>query len=160
MKKMITIAGLALALTVGAGAMAQGGHGEGHHGPRGHGMGHHMMERMFSKLDLSEQQQEEVKGILTNFKNQMKDKRTERFAFKDQIKALVQSETFDEAAVRALIESKQAQRLEAQVAKARMKNQIWNVLNAEQQVQLNEMMENAHQKGRRVMRRMIDETDD
>lgn len=154
MKKILTVAGLALALTLGGAAVAGGERG--HHGG-GHGGHHFMMKRMFSKLDLSEQQQEEVKGIMSAFKTQMQEKKEGRSEFKDQMKALVQSDSFDEAAVRALIESKQASRVDAGVAKARMKNQIWNVLNSEQQAKLTEMMEKMHSKGHRVMRRMFSE---
>lgn len=153
MKKILTVAGLALALTLGGTAFAGGERGHGGHG----GMGHHMMKRVFSKLDLTEQQREEVKGILSAFKEQMKGKKEGRGEFKAQMKALVQSGTFDEAAVRDLIESKRAERVDAGVAQARMKNQIWNVLNAEQQAKLNEMMENAKGKGKRFMKRMFND---
>lgn len=149
MKKILTVAGLALALTLGGTAMAGGDRG--HHGDGHHGMGHHMMKRMFSKLDLTEQQQEEVKSIMSAFKEQMKDKKDGHMAFRDQLKGLIQAETFDEAAVRTLIESKQAERVSAGIAKARMKNQIWNVLTEQQQAKLEEMMGNMQQKGRRMM---------
>ena len=161
MKKILTVASVALALTFGGNVMAEGdrGHrtppsedgGMRHHG----GMGHHMMKRIFSKLDLNEQQQQEVKAIMTGFREQMQDKKEGRSEFKAQMKALVQSDSFDEAAVRALIESKHEVRIDAGVEMAKMKNQIWNVLNADQQEKLNEMMENMGRHGKRFMRGMF-----
>jgi protein CpxP len=102
-----------------------------------------MMKRMFSKLDLSEEQKAGIKALREETKAAMMALYDEegRADFHDQMQALVKAESFDEAAFRALMETKAAKKMEAGVIKAKMKNGVWNLLDAEQQQKLEEMME-------------------
>jgi protein CpxP len=152
MKKIASVIGLGLALAFGGAAIANGGERGFNHGERGE---HHMMKRLFSKLDLSEEQKEVIKGLRVQTKASMKALYTEgsRSESHSQMKALVMAETFDEAAFRDLLESKSSKRIDAGVVKAKMKNGIWNVLNAEQQEKLASMMAKMHdRKGKRGFR--------
>jgi protein CpxP len=165
MKKILSVLGLGLALSFGGVAMAQGDHSSERHfdqsSERGHGgKGHHMMKRMFSKLDLSEEQQTAVKALREQMKADMQALRAarseegERSEFRDQMKSIVQAEAFEEDAFRAMLADKQAKKTEAAVIKAKMKNGVWNTLNAEQQAKMTEMMESRGERhDKRQMRR-------
>jgi protein CpxP len=153
MKKIVSALGLGLALTFGGAAMAEGDRGFERSQGDSHGGGHHMMKRMFSKLGLTEQQQEEVKAIREAAHASMKDNKGQFEGFRDQMKALVQAESFDEAAYRTLIESKQSHKVDMMVIKAKMKNGVWNVLTAEQQAEMAEMIEKRGERGQRHQRR-------
>ncbi len=161
MKKILSVLGLGLALAFGGVAMAQGDRSSertfDHSAERGHGgNGHHMMKRMFSKLDLSEEQQTQVKALREQMKADMQALRgdSERSNMRDLMKSIVQAETFDEDAFRAMLADKQAKKTEAAVIKAKMKNGVWNTLNAEQQAKMTEMMESRGKRhGDRQMRR-------
>lgn len=157
MKKIISAfglgLGLSLALTFSGVALAEGDRGfERSHG----GGGHHMMKRMFSKLDLNEEQKLAIKDLREQMHQSMEDlhEEGERGEFRDQMKAIVQAETFDESAFRDLLAAKQAKKIEFGVIKAKMKNGVWNVLTVEQQEKLETMMEKrGHRHGKREMRR-------
>ncbi|NQZ07244.1 MAG: Spy/CpxP family protein refolding chaperone [Algicola sp.] len=162
MKKILSVLSLGLALAFGGVAMAEGDrsaerHSD-HSSERGHGGNgqHHMMKRMFSKLDLSEDQQTAIRDLKEQMHADMVALRgdSERSDFRDQMKTIVQAETFDEDAFRELLAVKQAKKIEVGVMKAKMKNGVWNILNTEQQAKMTEMMESRGERhGKRQMRR-------
>ncbi|MCJ8272866.1 MAG: Spy/CpxP family protein refolding chaperone [Psychrosphaera sp.] len=166
MKKILSVLSLGLALAFGGVAMAEGDRSSERHSDhsaeRGHGGNgqHHMMKRMFSKLDLSEEQQTAIKDLKEQMHADMQTLRAarseegQRSDFRDQMKAITQAETFDEDAFRELLAVKQAKKIEAGVMKAKMKNGVWNILNTEQQAKMTEMIQSRGERhGKRQMRR-------
>ncbi|MCJ8272867.1 MAG: Spy/CpxP family protein refolding chaperone [Psychrosphaera sp.] len=145
MKKIVSVLGLGFALTFGGAALAEGHDGfERGQDSDGHGGKGHMMKRMFSKLDLTDEQQTSIEALRDQMHDSMEALRGEegeRKAFHEQMKSLVQSEEFDEDAFREMTAAKQVKKTEAAVIKATMKHGVWNVLTAEQQEQMTAMME-------------------
>jgi protein CpxP len=139
MKKLMTVLGLGLALTLGGNVLAQGDQGF----ERGHG--ERKMQRMFSRLDLSTEQQDAIRGIREQAHDSIDAYRSglslERGELHQQMKALVQAETFDETAFRELMAQKAAVKSEMALIKAKSKNAIWNQLTPQQQTQMSEIME-------------------
>jgi protein CpxP len=158
MKKIVSVLGLGFALTFGGAALAEGhdgferGEGKGGHGGKGH-----MMKRMFSKLDLTAEQQTSIDALRDQMHDSMEALRGEegeRKAFHEQMKSVVQAEAFDEDAFREMTAAKQVKKVEVAVIKAKMKNGVWNVLSEAQQEQMTAMMESKRERrgGKRGMR--------
>ena len=144
MKKIVSVLGLGLALTVGGMAVAQGDRGFGGHERGMGGPGLFQAIGMLSELNLSDEQKAQIKTIRQNARAEMKALRgdvEDRKAFRQQMKDLVQAESFDEDAFKALLVARQAKHAEGAVIMAKSKNAIWNLLNAEQQASVNEMLE-------------------
>jgi protein CpxP len=66
----------------------------------------------------------------------------------EQLKALVQADTFDEAAVRALLESRQKDKLDHEVARAKLQFEINKVLTVEQKAKLAERQQKWQEKAK------------
>ncbi len=158
MKNIVSVLGLGFALTFGGAVLAEGHNGfERGEGKGGHGGKGHMMKRMFSKLDLTDEQQTSIDALRDQMHDSMEALRGEgeREDLRAQMKSVVQAETFDEEAFKAMLASKHAKKTEAAVIKAKMKNGVWNVLTAEQQEQMTAMMDEKRERrgGKRGMRR-------
>ena len=137
------VLGLGLALSIGGAAIANDYHSQGVGFKMEHGK--HMMKRMFSRLDLTEQQQQAVRAIreqahttMDELKNQSTMSRSE---LKSQLKSIVQADSFDEQAFRELMAVKQSHRSEMAVIRAKMKHDIWHVLDEQQQDKMAQMVE-------------------
>ncbi|MFY8273565.1 Spy/CpxP family protein refolding chaperone [Pseudoalteromonas sp. SSDWG2] len=136
--KALLIAGL-LTVSVSSAAAWAGHHGEGH---KQRGM---FAERMMRALDLSEQQQAQIKALREQHKSELN--RGGRREMKASMDSLVRtSAEFDEQAVKELLASKQEERLQHQVARVKMQHQIWNILTEEQQEKFAQMKENHEQR--------------
>jgi periplasmic protein CpxP/Spy len=100
-----------------------------------HGM--HQMHgmKMFKGLNLTEAQKTQIEQLTAAHRATMPDKAA-REANRKELKALLATQTFDEAGVRVLLEKQQAQRLEAEVAQLKFQHQLRAVLTPEQQVKL------------------------
>jgi periplasmic protein CpxP/Spy len=136
--KMLTVA-LAVVLVAGvAGAWAAAA-GQ---GPSGHGgFEHHMLGMMTDYLDLTDAQQAQVKQIFASEKPTMMPLVQQMHQTRQQLRQLEQSSTFDEGKVRALA-SQQAQTMtELTVEKAKVANQIFNLLTPEQKAKAQKFME-------------------
>ncbi|KGJ98148.1 Spy/CpxP family protein refolding chaperone [Thalassotalea sp. ND16A] len=129
-----------VALTLGTSVMAKE-HGKSH---RGQDMQRHM-RAMMSKLDLSEQQQQQVKAIQAAKKEQLmalkssddgKDKNG-RSAMAELIKA----ETFDETAFILMQEKKAAKMAKAGLITAKTMHQLYQLLTPEQKQKLEQMQQ-------------------
>ncbi len=119
----------------------------GHAIAKGHGKGQQQsmiqkeVRMMMSKLDLNEQQKEQMKAIKENSKAQMKalkeahQQGTER----DELQALIMADTFDEGAFLALQQRIAAKKQQGALIQARTMNQIFNVLTPEQKQQFLEI---------------------
>ena len=147
MKKLMSVLGLSLALAVGSGAYA----GERFHDGMSMERGERMMQHMFSRLDLSDEQRDAVHAIRDEAHATMdayKEKsQVDPAQMRAQMKALVQAESFDEQAFRDLMSQQQVHKTQMALIHAKMKNAVWNVLNAEQQAQMSEMMEKRGKRG-------------
>jgi protein CpxP len=89
------------------------------HGHEGHGPAAGMHLKALKGLDLTDAQKEQIKALTAQHRASM-PKRDEVKLEMEQLKALVQADTFDEAAVRALLESKQKDKLDHEVARAKL----------------------------------------
>jgi len=95
----------------------------------------------FEKLNLTDQQKEDMKTIMSAQKTERKDRKTdaERLAQRAEMQALMQAETFDEAKAKELIENKQAKNTEQRLAKMKAKHEMYQLLTDEQKAEFAEM---------------------
>ncbi|MCA1930244.1 Spy/CpxP family protein refolding chaperone [Rheinheimera sp.] len=116
-------------------------------GHEGHGpaMGFHL--KALKGLDLSEAQKEQIKALMEQHRATM-PKPDQVKPEMEQLKALVQAESFDEAAVRALLESKQKDKLDQDVARAKLQFEINKVLTTEQKAKLAERQQKWQEKAK------------
>ncbi|WP_337842950.1 Spy/CpxP family protein refolding chaperone [Rheinheimera sp.] len=110
---------------------ATAGQDRGHHGP----LPGPVMQ--LKGLDLTEAQKAQVKTLMEQHRASLPAKAGMK-AQHQQLKTLIQAENFDEAAVRAELESQQKQRLEAEISRARLQHDIYQLLTAEQKAKLAE----------------------
>ena len=108
--------------------------------------GHHQPEmKMFRGLDLTEVQKAQVEQLLSAHRAQ----RPERDSMKaqhQQLKALLDAPTFDEAGIRLQLEKFQAERLEHEVSRLKLQHQLRALLTAEQKAKLDERKAKMHDK--------------
>ena len=118
---------LVLALVIAGVALAQGMH---------EGMGHHGFERMlnyYSKaLNLSTDQQDQIKAIWAKEKPTLEPLMQQTHTFRTQMDGLTNNGTFDEAKVRALATQQAQTLIELQVQHARIKSEMMQVLTPDQ----------------------------
>ena len=129
--RILTI-GAAVLLAVAA-AIAQGMH---HHG--GPGGFHHMLKQ----LDLTADQRSQVKAIWEKEKPAMQPLMQQMQQNHNAMKALEASGPFDEAKTRALATQNSQTMIELQVAHARIKSEIMQILTADQKAKLAQMEAN------------------
>ena len=96
-----------------------------------------MQMKSFRGLDLTDAQKDQIKVLMEQHRATM-PKSEGMKAEMNQLKTLVQADSFDEAAVRALLESKQKDRLDHEVARAKLQFDINKVLTPEQRTKLAE----------------------
>ena len=116
-------------------------------GHEGHGPLAGLQMKALKGLDLTDAQKEQIKTLMEQHRAAMpkpEDAGTEM----DQLKTLIQAETFDEAAVRALLESKQKDRLDHEVARAKLQSDIYKVLTTEQKAKLAERQQKWQEKAK------------
>lgn len=113
----------------------QHGEGKGRRGGMRGGFGGHFAE----KLNLTDAQKAQMEQIATRYhesaKAQRQQKRGERREGRGGFDAF-NGGTFDESAVRAAAQARAAEQVEREVAHARMRHEMYNVLTAEQKAQL------------------------
>ncbi len=88
--------------------------------------------RMARKLDLTEAQREQVKAILESERVAVAPLRKQLAEAREKIRRAVETEPFDEAAVRALAASQNDARVELAVSRARVRSRIHALLTPEQ----------------------------
>jgi len=168
--KLVLICGLATA-TLGTGvAMAKGGmHHKGPHEAR-----FLLSERGAEKLDLTQEQQAQLKAAFEAQKEQMKAMRgdkdarkAEREAFKAKMDVLLAKATFDENAAQELIGSREAKAEKFAMQKLKMEHTVWQILNAEQREKYGKMKkrfakkmkDKGHKKGKRGDKKVEETTE-
>lgn len=138
-KTKLLTAALVLIFVMSVAAAWAGAAGQ---GPWGHGgFEHRMLGMMTDYLELTDAQQAQVKQIFASEKPTMMPLVQQLHQTRQQLRQLEQSSTFDEAKVRALA-SQQAQTMtELTVEKAKVANQIFNLLTPDQKAKAQKFME-------------------
>lgn len=152
MKKPSTklVAVLAAALLVPVLALA--GPGMAHPGAdSAMGMLHH---QLLSKLNLTPDQQAQIKTIFANHKSAAATSMTQRQQAHAQLMNVITSGTFDEAAVRTAAQAVAQQQVEDAVNHAKMFSEAWQVLNADQQATAKKLIADAQAKQQARIQRM------
>jgi len=108
--------------------------------------GQHRIERLVERLDLNEQQETEVKRLVTEHRNatQRPDKAAKaqkRQQYHTAFKAMLESPTFDRVAVQAQLDQHRAQRQARMINKLELKHAIYQVLTPEQRTSYLTMLE-------------------
>lgn len=110
-----------------------------------------LSDRAKSFLSLTDAQQSQIKSIIEQQKSALEQYKEAGKETRQQTKALIHSETFDEQAFRDFFLSNQDSKLEISVIKARCKHQIWNILDEDQQEKLQKMMKHRKNKMRKKL---------
>ena len=131
--RILTV-GAAVVLAVAA-VLAQGMHGHG--GPDGNF--HHMVAFFTKHLDLTSDQQAQVKAIWEKEKPAMQPLMRQMHENHAAMRALENAGPFDEAKTRALATQNAATMIEMQVQHARIKSEMMQVLTADQKAKLAEL---------------------
>ncbi|SFD02794.1 Spy/CpxP family protein refolding chaperone [Pseudoalteromonas denitrificans] len=121
----------------------------------------HMLlsERAAEYLSLTQDQQSQIKSVFEQQKSALEQYKEVGKEMHQQRKELIHNTSFDEHEFRDLITNHQDTKLEIAVIKARGKNQIWNLLNEDQQEKLTKIMKHRMNKmhnGRKVKHHKID----
>jgi Spy/CpxP family protein refolding chaperone len=119
--------------------VAQRGDG---HGPH-HGRGH-MIERLFERLDLTDEQQEAIHNTLMEHREQTRQWQEEKIAKRRALGQAIHADFFDESAVRQAAAEVAAVDSDLAVMKAQMFQEINKVLTAEQREHMKELIEDWH----------------
>ncbi len=127
MKKLLISATITALLASSAMSFAKGPRDEGE-----------MSKRMMAELNLSSEQKSDLRQIRKEAKQDSSVYRAEMSAYKDEMRTLMQMETWDEAAVKALIEERVDSGLPLKLIGAKAKNKSYNVMTTEQKTKLAE----------------------
>jgi Spy/CpxP family protein refolding chaperone len=119
--------------------LAQRGDG---HGPH-HGRGH-MIERIFERLDLTDDQQEAVHNTMMGHREQTRQLHEEKIAKRRALGQAIHADFFDESAVRQAAADVAAVDADLAVMRAQMFQEINKVLTAEQRERMKELIEDWH----------------
>jgi periplasmic protein CpxP/Spy len=130
-QKMIAVTAMAMAIPMSAyaGHHEEGGkkqHSEMRHHHKHGGMG------MLKQLDLTEAQQAQVQQIMQKQRTEMKAAMKDRRAHRDEMKSLVEQDTFDAAKAERLIVQQQEQERATKLSMLRTQHEIYKVLTPEQ----------------------------
>lgn len=159
MKKSILVTLLASTLGLGAAAVqadnttSDNGKGyskhEGgkHFGKRGGKRGGMMMKRMAKKLNLTEEQQAQIKTFREAQKEQHQALRTEQKAIRDEMKALDTSSADYQNQVAAIADKKANLDRKSFIQRSEARQQFESVLTVEQRATLKEMKEKRQNRG-------------
>lgn len=101
------------------------------------------------QLALSDEQKQQLQALRQAQRAQHGD-RAEQRAQRQQLQQLVQADSFDATAARLLLEQRQQQQLERQLAMLEFRHQFWQLLTAEQREQMQQRSEQRpYQRGQR-----------
>lgn len=144
--RLLAVAGIAV-LIIGATVFALGhgfqgmqggrgdGHGKGH--PRGFGPG--MIEHISKALDLTADQQTQVKSLLEGMQAAEEARHTKRDELRKQLEAATANGQFDETRVRAIANEQAALMADSVVEHERMKSKIYAILTPEQRTKAEQL---------------------
>ena len=138
---LVAVALLALSAPTLARPHGPGGFGPG--GPGGGLFGGPMFERVAERLELTAEQQEQIRGVFEEYRPQLEGSRdlmrNARTVLHDQIHA----ELFDEGAIRQAAADLAELEADLAVTRALIAQEVRQVLTPEQQVEAKQMMEDA-----------------
>ena len=97
-------------------------------------------DKLFGELDLSDAQLAAIKSIRQQNKTQSLQAKQALQGFREAERALIASNNFSEDSYQALQAEYQDAHLQHALTNAKIRHEIWNVLNAEQQAQAQEKM--------------------
>jgi len=127
-KLLAVVLSVAMATAAFSQTVVKTARGMGHHG----GFSAHMLGFYTDSLDLTDAQQAQVKDILTKEKPAIRPLMQQLAQGRQQMKALEQAGTFDEAKVRAAASQQTQTITELMVQKARIKSELMAVLTSDQ----------------------------
>jgi Spy/CpxP family protein refolding chaperone len=137
MKKLLLSLTVASLLSVSAYSISA------HEGKR-----HRDIEReIITSPSLTQQQKEDIKQIYKQTRQDLGIYRTEENQFRISMRAIMQSDSWDQVAVTNAIEQQMQITLQLQLIRAKSKNQVFNQLSAKQQAQF--MANRDHKKGKK-----------
>ncbi len=99
----------------------------------------HKLKMMAKVLDLTQEQQTQIRALFTENKQLAKTNRASMKQFKEQVKLLIEAEVFDEAAFMQLHQENQTQFISEALMRAKTKHAVFNILTAEQQTKWQEV---------------------
>ena len=106
---------------------------------KGQGHGDFLLsKRAVAVLDLTVDQQTQIKSIIDELRVDKKAFKSERKANREAFRALVEAENFDEEQAKALMADIKAERSEKMLALLKSRHQIWLLLTVEQREKLAE----------------------
>jgi Spy/CpxP family protein refolding chaperone len=111
--------------------------------------------KFLEKLDLSAEQQVSIDTIRNAQLVNQEAFKQKRDAFKQEEKSLIQAELFSEQAWQGIREKYQDDFMNMQLNKAQSKHDVWHLLTAEQQAQLEEMKEQRRERKSQERKRRL-----
>jgi protein CpxP len=102
--------------------------------------------RILRQLDLSEDQKEQIRSLVQQRVANIDPFADGPHAKMESIKALTQTDSFNESAVSAIISDDLDKHLEKKVAALKVRHQIWHILNSEQQAAFEEIKQQRMEK--------------
>jgi Spy/CpxP family protein refolding chaperone len=124
-KTTLTPIAICLTLAIAAPAIAN----------KGHHQQHNSMRQILSELSLSDTQQQDIRQIAKQARDDRGLFSTDVKSLKTELRGLVQSTEWDPAAVEFTIGQRQTLIQEKVLQRANNKNQVWNLLTSAQQVE-------------------------
>ncbi len=121
--------------------LAQPPDGAHRHGPGAGGGPGWLMGRLADKLDLSKEQRETIRGLFETHRDDTAPLREDLRGLEGAVEESIHAEPFDEEAVRAVAQQVADVRVELAVARARLAQEVHQVLTPEQREQAAEMRE-------------------
>ncbi len=148
-KKMILLPALALSLTFSVPSFA-----DQHENGQCPCM---RMQKISQELNLTADQKEKIKAIKEEARKSLQANKEEMISIRTQVKELIKSDKIDEAKLNKLLEQKKEILASKMKTKIMMKNQIYNVLNAQQKAKFSAMMDKWENKWKNKMKKMNEE---
>lgn len=106
------------------------------------------MKVMAEVLDMSDTQRQQIRDIVEKGRTEMEPTRQKLCVGRDEMRALLESDSFDEDAIRALAQSQAELKTELFIARAKAKNQIFQLLTSGQQDLSNKLKLLLHKTGK------------
>ncbi|WP_207384182.1 Spy/CpxP family protein refolding chaperone [Legionella nagasakiensis] len=115
------------------------------------------MQKISQELNLTADQKEKIKAIKEEARKSLQANKEEMISIRTQVKELIKSDKIDEAKLNKLLEQKKEILASKMKTKIMMKNQIYNVLNAQQKAKFSAMMDKWENKWKNKMKKMNEE---
>lgn len=104
------------------------------------------MHKILKQLDLTAEQRQDIRQILQDGRQDRLVYKADFRDFGQQIRAQVQSDSFDEESVKSLLQDRSDLRAELALERAQRKHQVWNLLTDEQQAEFEQQQQTRERK--------------